>query len=143
MSPADDPLTLLAAIEAEQQRLRDLLSARDPSTLAERPPSGKWSVVENVRHLIFAEQSHLGRLVPGGRTWSPLGLPPHNMSLPAIDTAASPGITEVLEAWQAVHAATRTIPEPGLEPVRKNLDKNLRHLRAHTRVIERLLRDGG
>ena len=41
--------------------------------LAERRPSGEWSVVENVRHLLFAERLYLGRFLPDGFTWS--GLP--------------------------------------------------------------------
>lgn len=65
-------------IEAEQERLRDLLAGKDEALTAARPPDGKWSVLENVRHLIFAEQSHLGRFVQGGREWSSFALPHTN-----------------------------------------------------------------
>ena len=137
--------TLLVALEAEQERLRGILANRDGARLAQRPPSGKWSVVENVRHLVFAEQSHFSRFVPGGPTWSPFGLPPDGMRdqkrfQEMVGTDAS-SVTDVLEAWAAVHAAIRPYLENEDERIAMALDRNLRHLRAHVRVVERLLRD--
>lgn len=137
--------TLLAALEAEQERLRSVLANREHATLAQRPPSGKWSVVENVRHLLFAEQLHFSRFLPGGPTWSPFGLPPDGMrdqkrfqQMGNTDTAS---VTEVLEAWAGVHAAIRPYLDHEDERTARALERNLRHLRAHARVIERLLRD--
>jgi hypothetical protein len=140
---ADAP-TLLAALEAEHQRLRSMLAGREPAKLGERPPTGKWSVVENVRHLLFAEELHLGRFVPGEREWSPLGLPPHGMQTPQrlriFDVNATPDLDDVLEAWRIAHARIRPhLVEDG-EFLRRELFEHTRHLRAHVRVIERLLR---
>ncbi len=135
---------LLAQIDAEQQRLRDLLSGVEGSPLAERPTSDKWSVLENVRHLIFAEQSHLGRFVPGGRVWSPLGLPPTGMQqqnqLRVMDPAAKPAVAAVLEAWETAHSSILPFVQGDAPAVHKALARNLRHLRTHVRVIERLFR---
>ena len=113
--------------------------------MAQRPPNGKWSVLENVRHLLFAEQAHLGQFVPGGRDWSPLGFTPQAMQatrkLPTVDPATMPRVDEVLSAWLAIHAAIA----PGLAgmeraDVHKELTRNLGHLRRHVAIIERLLR---
>lgn len=80
---ADEPTTadLLGEMEALWQRLRDLLADDDPRYV-ERPPSGKWSVVENLCHLLFAEQLHLGRHLPDPPPWHPFGVPPTGMQLP-------------------------------------------------------------
>jgi uncharacterized damage-inducible protein DinB len=137
-------LAKLATIEAEQARLRELVAGVDPADLARRPPNGGWSVVEHVRHLLFAEQSHLGRGGPMKRPWSALALPPHNMQparqFAALDMARTYEAAEVLEVWEAEHAAIRELLEARKLPAGKALDRNLRHLRAHIRVVERLLR---
>ena len=41
--------------------------------LNRRPPNGTWSIVEHVRHLLFAEQAHLGGYLPNGFEWSGMG----------------------------------------------------------------------
>jgi hypothetical protein len=70
ISPAAD----FAAMTEHELRLRALLERFDRATLAARPPNGDWSAIENIRHLLYAEQHHLGRFVPGGLGLSPLGL---------------------------------------------------------------------
>jgi hypothetical protein len=101
-------------------------------------------VLENVRHLLFAEQLHLGRFIPGGLPWSPLGFTPETMrqrrKLILTDDEPQCDVDDVLAAWATVHAATRDFVQPETEQVRKQLDRNLRHLRAHIRVIEGLLK---
>jgi hypothetical protein len=142
--PGDAARTTLADLEAEQRRLREMLAAADPAVLAQRPPNGKWSVIENVRLLVFAEQLHVGRLAAGGIEWSPLGLAPHNMAeqrrLRMVGTAATTDMGEVLRAWDAVHATARPLLERDTDEVAHMLERHLRHLRAHVKVIERLLR---
>lgn len=136
---------LLDGIEEAQRHLRELLSGKDEPLLAERPSSGSWSVIENVRHLLFAEQLHLGRFIAGGQHWSSLGLTPHNMRGPKfrlVGSRAPSSMGEALEAWEAVHASTRELAYEDTDEVRKALKRNLRHLHAHSRVIERLLRAG-
>ena len=142
---SDDSVpVLLACIDAERLRIRQVLSGSDESTLAERPPNGKWSVVENVRHLLFAEQAHLGRFVPGGRSWSPFGFTPEAMraarKLPPVVSGPAPSVGEVFEAWETVHASmARELVTMDTERVRTALLKNLPHLRSHVTVIERLV----
>ena len=142
MTRDDSVAALLAQLEAEQHRLRGLLSGKDDAALAQRPPSGKWSVMENVRHLLFAEQLHLGHLLPGGQHFSPLGLaPPINRpKFRDVGSATPSTVHEVLAAWEAAHIRTRALVDHDTGDVRHALDRNLRHLRTHIRVIERLLR---
>jgi len=104
-------------------------------------------VTENLRHLLFAEQAHLGRFLPGGQRLSAIGLPPSGMlgnrRIGAAGTAVPVSVAEVFEEWKEAHAATRESVQHDTEGVRKALQRNLRHLRSHIRVIERLLRAPG
>lgn len=142
--PEDDTaLALFETIDAEQQRLRELLSGKDPAVLAERTPNGRWSIIENVRHLLFAHQAHLGRFLPGGPQWSPLALPPTGMQRQERFRAmasAAPSLEEVFDDWSVAHGSTRGLAGRDTEEVCKALRKNLKHLRSHTTIIERLLR---
>jgi DinB superfamily len=143
MTVNDSPAEMLAAIDAEQLRLREILSGKDESMMAARPANGNWSVIENLRHLLFAEQGHIGSVLPGGVTqWSPLGLAPRGLQkrFPMMDPAATPKVADVLEAWQAAHASAGALAKVDTPEVRKALWVNLRHLRNHIKVIERLLR---
>ncbi len=143
MTETDSAASLLEQIGAQQRRLRALLTGRDPSLLAGPTPPGKWSVVENVRHLLFAEQAHLGRFLPGGPQWSALGLPPTGMQRQERFRAmagAAPSLEDVLDAWSFVHASTRELAGRDTAEVRTALTKNLKHLRSHVTIIERQLR---
>jgi hypothetical protein len=149
MTPDDTAGSLVAQIDAERGRIRSLVAGLDEQALSARPADGKWSVVENVRHLLFAEQHHLGRIVPGGRTWSTVGLPPkemaHQKQLQLVGSTATTDIGDVLAAWEAIHGPAQELASQDTDVVRKALRRNLVHLRAHTKVIERLLApiDGG
>src|SRR5687768_11437922 len=90
----------LAAITEHQRRLRALLDQFDATSLATRPPSGEWSAIENVRHLLLTAQVHLGPFVAGGLGLSPLGLPQGVHP----DTNASTDVAAVLDAWDRVYA---------------------------------------
>lgn len=146
--PGDDEsrAALLASIEGEFARLRQLLAGKDEAAMAERPPRAAWSVLEIVRHLLFAEQAHLGRFVPSGKSWSPLGYTPRTMQetrkLPPPDAGAPPPrVAEVMAAWEAIHAATsQALAGQDTAEVRTALARNLKHLRSHVRTIERLAR---
>jgi DNA-binding GntR family transcriptional regulator len=131
---------MLAQLGAEQRRLRDLLAGQDEALLAERPPSGKWSVLENVRHLLFAEQAHLGRF---GQEWSSLGFTPQTMlhAKKLHTDGTAPTVAAVMAAWEAVHATTRAaLAEQDTDEVRHRVVRHLKHQRRHITVIERLLR---
>lgn len=135
---------LFAELEAQRERLRQLVLAHDATELAARPANGAWSVVENLRHLLFAEQAHLGGFARTRPDFSALGLPPPGMmrskrvGLAGTDQSAT--ADEVIAAWDAAHAELKAqlpVDNPALEA---RIEKHLRHLRLHVGIIERLLR---
>ena len=136
---------LWASLRAEQMQLREMLGGAGDTELTTRREGGGWSVLEIVRHLLFAEQAHLGRYDPD-RAWSPLGYTPATMREArklAVGSEREPSMGEVLAEWQAVHerieSALRPLDDQTAEVA---LLRNLKHLRAHARSIERALRGG-
>jgi len=137
---AKDVAALVRAIDRERARLRRLLRSQSNTALAKRPPSGDWSIVENVRHLLFAEQLHLGRFLPHGLTWSPLGLTDRTgRAYVTVGTRPTRNVDKVFEAWDEVHEAVRKAVRSADGDVQMALEVNLRHLTVHFRTIEDLL----
>jgi hypothetical protein len=100
-------------------------------------------VLENLRHMLFAEQAHLGMFLPGGRQWSPVGYTPQMMlAVKRMATEDSaPSVASVLAGWESVHAATRAaLRNYDIERVRDHLRGHIKHQRQHVLTIERLLR---
>ena len=64
----------LRQIEEERTALYALVRGATAS-LSDHPQPGEWSVIENLRHLLYAEERHLLRRLTPGFTWTPLGLP--------------------------------------------------------------------
>ncbi len=78
-----------------------------PELLHERVDQ-EWSFIETLRHLIFATDSWLGRVMLGDPSpWHPLGLPPDDVHEPGIprDLDARPPLDEML-ALRADRMAT-------------------------------------
>jgi hypothetical protein len=142
MTDSSTSAELFSRMDVLQQSLRDLLVSNSPA-FAVRPPSGKWSVVENLCHLLFAEQAHLGRYLPEPPPWSRFALPPSGMAMQARfrELGQAPSSARVvLEEWAAIHEATRPLAS-NVEPKFVNrLERHVKHLNAHVKVIERLLR---
>jgi hypothetical protein len=122
-----------------QARLRALLERYEPALLATRPPSGDWSAIENVRHMLYAEQHHLGRFIRGGLGLSPVGLPQGGNRVSGPDTSATIGLAAVFAEWERVHASASArldLTQPWLEV---QLPRLLRHQIAHGRLAARAL----
>jgi molybdenum-dependent DNA-binding transcriptional regulator ModE len=134
---------LLDQIDEARERLYASVRARAPETLAQRPTPEAWSVVENVRHLLFAEQKHLGRLYAEGFAYSPIGLRMDGRQRSSgAGSQPTDDVEEVLAAWDVVHEEVREAVERA-DDAERALDRNLRHLRSHVRTIEKLLDEGG
>lgn len=135
---------LFEELEAGRERLRQLVTGRDNAALAARPPNGAWSVVENMRHLLFAEQAHLGHMLPTPPTFSPLGLPPPGMMgnkrVGLAGTNPSENVAEVMAAWDAAHAEIKAQLPANDPKFDARLEKHLKHLRLHIGIVGRLLR---
>lgn len=142
--PTESARSLLLQIDEEQRRLRELLSGKDDALLAQRPPNGRWSVLENLRHLVFTEQGHLGLVSSGAQSWSAMGLPPGGLQarpeFEAMAASKPSSVKEVLDAWQVIHKDAAALAKQDTDEVRKSLSTNLRHLRNHITVIQRLIR---
>jgi hypothetical protein len=139
-------LSILQEIDDTQAELRRVLRSVSPERLAQRPPSGGWSPVENVRHLLFHEQGLQRLLSPERFTWSPYGLPPPGLAgSPRVEGAGTKPTTDtdvVLSAWAKIHASVRaSCRKADASPeLQKAMQKTLRHLNTHRRIIQRLLR---
>lgn len=127
--------TFLAEMERLWAKLAELLADDDPA-YRNRPPTGKWSVQENLQHLVFAEQAHFRRYLaepPAMSTWAP-----RNATKGTQFLAAS--INEVFAEWARTHEATKTLAGHDDPRLVDRLDRHVKHLRAHVKVIERLLK---
>lgn len=135
----------IADIDRERGRLRRLLRAKDPKVLNRRPPNGDWSIVENVRHLLFAEQLHLGGFLPTKFEWSPLGMTGMTAArFASVGKTRTTDVDEVLAAWDVIHRPIRAAMKSATgADAQKALWRNHRHLRIHTDLIEGLLRRSG
>ena len=126
----------LGPIDEARRSLYERLRAVPPATLTERPASGDWSVLENIRHLLYAERRHFGRLLPKGFAWSPIGLPTGGVPRrTGAGTGSTDDLEEVLVAWDEVHAAIRLDAVEREQAVRA-VERNLHHLRIHVRYID-------
>jgi hypothetical protein len=143
MDDPDATRTLYQELDETRARLCDLVRSTGADELTARPASGEWSPLENVRHLLFAEQLHFRKLLPDGLKWEAMGLRPHFMAdIPALSnvgTKATTDVEEVLRTWDAVHAATASLADDDRPEVREALNGNLSHLKFHAGIIEGLL----
>ena len=145
---------LVAEVDRVRRRLYALLRAQDERVLSKRPPSGKWSIIENVRHLIFAEQAHLGPFLPDGSTWrlsqrerafavddGVVVLRVRERQLvPEYSGAQPKGELEgALRAWDVIHRPIRKAVKVQGEDALHALERHLKHLLRHVEVIEKEL----
>lgn len=144
MTLKSDALAAMARIEGAQAALRKTLRGVKPERLRKRPPSGEWSPMEQVRHLLFAEQHHFGPHLPKGFRWSSAGVPPPNRSgerrLSPVGSDSGATIDEVFDAWAKINDVVRGLCKEGKDDqLVWRLDGNLKHVQIHAREIERQL----
>jgi len=131
----------IAEIDRQRARLRKMLRSQDPSVLVRRPTNGDWSIVENVRHLLFAEQLHLGGVLTDRVEWSRVGLAERTgPEFAAVGTRPTKDIEKVFAEWDAIHIPIRKAMKSAGGEIERALWRNHRHLRIHTEVIETMLR---
>ena len=142
--PPRPPTWYIAEIDRQRARLRKMLRSQDPKVLARRPANGDWSIVENLRHLLFAEQLHLGGFLSGNVEWSRMGLTERTRSeFASVGTKPTQDVEKVFAEWDAIHLPIRkTVKSAGGE-IERALWRNHRHLRIHSEAIERMLRKWG
>lgn len=144
MANKTDAVAALARIEDAQAALREMLRGMKPARLHERPPSGEWSPMENVRHLVFAQQHHFGPHLPKGFRWSSAGVPPPNKTgerrLSPVGSEPGASIDDVFDAWAKVNDVVRGVCNEADDQLVWRLEGNLKHFRIHEDAIRRLLR---
>jgi hypothetical protein len=84
------------------------MRSTDPALLSARPDPENWSAVENLRHLIFAEDLYLNRwLLQNDEPWCKHGLRPsfldNNPRYAEIGSQSSEDIETLLAAWETIH----------------------------------------
>jgi uncharacterized damage-inducible protein DinB len=122
---------VMARLEELCAAFRQRLRATDAGLLAARPNADEWSALENVRHMLFAEDLYLNRLIlRNDRPWNRLGLLPEFLQpregYEDVGRESSDDLETVLAAWDAVHADMRAFladltPER-LQSLARNLD---------------------
>jgi hypothetical protein len=84
------------------------LRGADPALLSTRPDPENWSAIENLRHLIFAEDLYLNRwILQNDEPWCKLGLRPAFLAddprYADVGSQSSEDIETLLAAWEAIH----------------------------------------
>jgi len=107
-----DVRIVLRRLDEVRQTFRQALLATDPGLLTARPAPGEWSVVEIVRHLLYAEDLFLNRRILGNaEPWNRLGLLPdfltNDPAYAGVGSEPTEDIARLLEAWEAIHARIR------------------------------------
>jgi hypothetical protein len=140
-----DVAGLVAELDRAKRRLRALLRSKDKRALTKRPPSGEWSVLENVRHLLFAEQLHLGKFLPNGFEWSRVAFSGRTGKAYAqVGTEPTDDLEKIFREWDKIHRPIRKVVTTSRDPdVRRQLAGNLSHLEHHIDTIEKLLSKAG
>ena len=87
------------------QKLRSL----PPEILNNHPGPDRWSALEHVRHLVFAEDLYLNRwILRNDKPWVKLGfLPPFlydNEAYADVGTEPTKDLEQVLQVWETLHA---------------------------------------
>ena len=138
-----DAFETLARIEETQSTLREMLRGVEPARLYARSASGEWSAMENVRHLLFAEQHHFGTHLPKGFRWSSAGVPPPNRTgerrLNPVGSEPAARIDDVFDAWATINDVVRGLCHEPDDALLRTLEGNLMHLRVHAATIQRLV----
>jgi hypothetical protein len=103
---------VMQRLDEFRQAFRQALLATDAALLTTRPAPGEWSVVEVVRHLLYAEDLFLNRRILGNaEPWNPLGLLPdfltNDPAYAGVGSEPIEDITKLLDAWETIHTHMR------------------------------------
>lgn len=99
---------VLARLDGVRAEFYARLRATPPDALIAHPGPDRWSALEHVRHLVFAEEMYLNRwLLRNDQPWCKLGfLPPFlegNPAFAGVGDEPTNDLESVLAAWDAIH----------------------------------------
>jgi uncharacterized damage-inducible protein DinB len=114
MQDPHDPESVRVVMERLEQvrsEFRERLRATPAKLLVARPGEEKWSAIEHVRHLLFAEELYLNRwILRNDRPWSKHGLLSaflaNNPQYADVGSEPTNDLETVLAAWDDIHAST-------------------------------------
>ena len=120
MTDPHDPENVRAVIKRLDEvrgRFSDVLRAADADALITRPSTAKWSALENVRHLVFAEDLYLNRwILRNDEPWNRLGLLPAFLAgdpnYADVGSQPTDDLEAVLAAWDDINARVRAMIRP-------------------------------
>ncbi len=103
---------VMARLDELRGRFCQALRAADIASLVARPSADKWSALEHVRHLVFAEDLYLNRwILRNDQPWNRLGLLPaflaDNPSYAEVGSQPTVDLEAVLMAWEEINARVR------------------------------------
>lgn len=103
---------VMARLETLRAGFRQRLCSADPARLTARPKPEKWSALEHLRHLVFAEDLYLNRwILRNDRPWTRLGLLPSfladNPAFAEVGNQPTDDLETVWAAWDDIHAGLR------------------------------------
>lgn len=116
----EDVRAVIERLDEVRGRFCEALRAADAVSLVTRPSAGKWSALEHVRHLVFAEDLYLNRwILRNNEPWNRLGLLPAFLAGDSdyADVGSQPpdDLEAVLAAWEDINARVRAFVA-GLTP---------------------------
>jgi len=99
---------VLARLDGVRAEFYARLRATPPDALIAHPGPDRWSALEHVRHLVFAEEMYLNRwLLRNDQPWCKLGfLPPFlevNPAFAGVGDEPTNDLESILAAWDAIH----------------------------------------
>ncbi|MDF1513973.1 MAG: DinB family protein [Anaerolineae bacterium] len=100
---------VMRVLNSTRDRFTETLRAQSPDILNSHPGPQRWSALEHLRHLVFAEDLYLNRwILRNDKSWIKLGfLPPFlygNPAYAAVGTAPTQNLEQVVAVWQKLHA---------------------------------------
>lgn len=115
MADPHDPESVRAVMgRLDEVRSQFFAVLRDAEgrALTTRPAADKWSAIEHVRHLVFAEDLYLNRwMLRSNESWNRLGLLPAFLANDAryadVGSQATDDLEAILAAWHEIHAHTQ------------------------------------
>ncbi len=115
MSDTSDPgevREVMKRLDEVRGEFCEVLRSMEAGLLTTRPSPDQWSVIEIVRHLVFAEDLYLNRWILGGdEPWRKVGLLPafltRDPEYAEVGTEPTGDLETVLEAWTVIHLRTQ------------------------------------
>lgn len=154
---------VMARLDNLRAAFRETLRATPPTLLTAHPGPDRWSALEHVRHLLFAEDMYVNRwILRNDAPWCKLGfLPPflaHNPAFAEVGSAPTDDLETVFAAWKAIHGKLQALlPTITAEDLRREtsdidfgqgtvggiLQGMALHDLTHIRMAEAAIRDQG